>query len=94
MNSKQQELRAAAERRVAQRRGFQMHLTIYLLVNAGLWIIWYLAMPLINVGVPWPIFPTLGWGVGIVAHGLTTYWSLSGADDAAVEREMERLRGG
>src|SRR5688572_15711594 len=36
----------------------------YLAVMALLWLIWAVT----GAGYPWPIWPTLGWGVGIAAH--------------------------
>jgi hypothetical protein len=53
-----------AKARVASLRGFYVHLTIYLLVNAGLVTINMLTQH----GVWWWYWPALGWGIGLVAH--------------------------
>jgi predicted membrane channel-forming protein YqfA (hemolysin III family) len=82
------ELRHLAERRVAERFGFWSHLAIYLVVNGGL-----LALNLVtSPGRLWVIFPILGWGVGLAAHGFSVFASQSGVRDRAVEAEMQRLR--
>jgi len=42
---------------------------------------------------PWPVFPTLGWGIGLALNA----WDVYGRKDitaADVDREMEKLRGG
>src|SRR5262245_59948251 len=40
------------------------HLKTYLAVIALLWLIWLVT----GAGYPWPIWPMLGWGVGVFGH--------------------------
>jgi hypothetical protein len=55
--------RAVEERVLARRRGFMSHLFSYLLVNAFLFAINFLA------GGPWWfVWPLLGWGLGLAFH--------------------------
>jgi hypothetical protein len=49
-------------------RSFKAHATSYVLVIALLVTIWLLTMP---GGYFWPIWPALGWGIGLASHGLT-----------------------
>ena len=44
--------------------GWRTHLSSYLAAIAGLWLIWALT----GAGYPWPIWPMLGWGVGLLGH--------------------------
>lgn len=44
--------------------GWTAHLTSYLAVIAGLWLIWALT----GFGHPWPVWPMLGWGLGLLGH--------------------------
>jgi 2TM domain-containing protein len=85
------ELRRRAEARIEAREGFTGHLLIFLAVNALLWGIW--AFNGANLASPWPAFATVGWGIGLLAH----WWTVYGRDDrrreAAIQAEMERLRG-
>lgn len=85
-------LRAIAHNRVAQRRGFQLDLLLYVVINLALWALWFSVWPEDYGTFPWPILVTGGWAIGLLAHGMLTWWTLSGADDAAIEREMARLR--
>jgi hypothetical protein len=41
-------------------------------------------------GFFWPVFPFLGWGIGIVAH----WWAVFQMEpsEAQIEKEMRRLR--
>ena len=48
----------------AERREFAEHLRFYLSVMALLVVIWALT----GMGYFWPIWPIVGWGVGIVSH--------------------------
>ena len=63
-------LPATASRRVVTplghglRMSFQIHLTVYVLVNLMLIAIWALA----GGGYFWPVWPLLGWGVGLGGH--------------------------
>ena len=40
------------------------HVKTYLAVIALLWLIWLVT----GAGYPWPIWPMLGWGVGVIGH--------------------------
>lgn len=61
---------APAERRTAPLAmvGWRMHLVSYVAVIAGLWLIWALT----GADYPWPIWPMLGWGMGLLGHRTQT----------------------
>jgi hypothetical protein len=46
--------------------GTAIHAGVYLAVVVGLWVLWAVTGP----GHPWPLYPMLGWGTGVVAHAL------------------------
>ena len=48
---------------------FRTHLLVYFVINASLWVIWYLT----GSHYPWPLWPMMGWGVGVVFHYLFDY---------------------
>ncbi|MFW5691037.1 MAG: protein kinase domain-containing protein [Chloroflexota bacterium] len=87
----EQRIRRQVEKRIEERNDFYSHLAIYVAVNAMLWTIWAVA----GGGFPWPIFPTMGWGIGIVAH-YVSYWQEHGPGrlrrDEEIEREIRRER--
>ena len=92
------EIRQKAVQRVRAKKGFLTHLTVYLTVNAFLWIIWALtASGMFGMGVgmrswPWPIFATVGWGIGLVIHGVSTFAFHGGWEDSEVEKEVARMK--
>lgn len=77
--------RQAAIKRLEARRGFSIHLVVYLLVNAVLVAIWLTT----GRGYFWPIWPIAGWGIGLVAHrwAISSQRSISEDD---IRREMEK----
>ena len=76
-------------RQIIKRRHFYVHLAIYVAVNLMLIGIW----ALVGGGFPWFLFPLMGWGIGVVAHGATAFL-LANPDDVVLEREQRRLSGG
>lgn len=72
--------------RMAQARAsFKIHALTYAGVITLLWIIWALTTPNSYV---WPIWPTLGWGIGLASHGFGAY---SSGNENLVEREYRKL---
>jgi hypothetical protein len=67
--------REAEIRTVVRRQAeFYRHLIVYVLVIGLLWIINAVQYSRIDKAVPWyawwALFPTLGWGIGVLMHGL------------------------
>lgn len=83
-----EDLRTRAVRRVRKRADFRTHLLVYVVVNAFLVGIWAVATP---HAFFWPIFPILGWGIGVVLNAWDVYRP-DPVTEQAVAREMERLR--
>jgi hypothetical protein len=48
----------------ATRLRLDPHARTYLAVIALLWLIWLVT----GAGYPWPIWPMLGWGIGVIGH--------------------------
>ena len=84
---KERELWKLAKKRV----GFKRHLATYIVINSFLWLMWYFTDHNDDeMGVPWPIFPMLGWGVGIMFSFLGAY-VFNNHD--SVKKEYEKLKG-
>lgn len=67
------------------RADFKIHFTIYLIINGGLWLLW-----LFTGGVdsyPWPVWPSIGWGIGLIANYFTVY-----RFNRTAEKEYEKLK--
>jgi hypothetical protein len=77
---------------IAQKRaGFKSHLLTYVIVNAFLWALWYFtyARNTHNYSYPWPMWSTLGWGIGLAFHFAGAYIF---PEANSVEREYEKLK--
>ena len=75
-----------------KRASFKSHLLVYLLVNVFLWGIWYFSGNSDSGNhnrYAWPIWTTLGWGVGLMFHFLGAYVF---PRSNSVEREYVKLK--
>lgn len=83
-----QEAYKRAQKRVAAKLGFYIHLTVYLIVGIGL----------ISVNLNsaseylWVKWPLIGWGIGILLHALSVFvfYGKTLVTDKMIEKEMER----
>jgi len=79
-------LREQAVVRLRKKREFGAHLVAFVMVNAVLVVVWALT----EVGFFWPIFPLMGWGIGLVFHAWDTF--SREPTEAQIHREIMRLR--
>ncbi len=82
------ELRDRAVKNLKKRRDFHAHLLVYVLVNAFFVVIWAVTMP---GGFFWPLFPLVGWGIGVAMNAWDVYRGGEPAEDQ-VRAEMDRLQ--
>ena len=90
-----------ARRRVALKKGFFIHLLVFVLVNAGLYVLWQGAEWGLGDGAGWGrhhrvggFLPLWGWGLGLMIHGIVVLLRLQGEGltQRMVEREIEALK--
>ena len=60
---------AEALEHVRDIKGFYSHLVVYALGAVLIFLLWLVQ----GVSHPWFIWPILGWGIGIAAHGLSVF---------------------
>ena len=72
------------------KRSFVAGMAAYVIVNVFLWALWLFTKGDGGGGTPpWPIWVTLGWGIGMAFSG----WSVYGEKpitDADIDEEMRR----
>jgi hypothetical protein len=83
----EQEIRDQAIERLKKKRDFKTHVLMYVTVNAFLVVIWAVS----DSGFFWPIFPILGWGIGVVANAWEVY-GRKPISEEEIRREVDRLR--
>jgi hypothetical protein len=88
----EEELRKIARKRAKAKTAFYIHLIVYVVVNALLVLIWYFTSH--SSGLPWFVFPLVGWGIALVIHGITAFRgsSLDNMEDRMTERELAKLK--
>jgi len=80
-------LRERAVKRLKKRRDFYTHLLVYLLVNGFIVGIWAVT----GSGFFWPIFPMVGWGVGLVMNGWEAFRDEDFSEEQ-IQQEMARIQ--
>jgi len=86
-------LREQALRRLRKRRDFKTHLFAYLIINLLAWAVWVVIGVTSHSWWPWPLFMTLGWGIGVAFNAWDVYLRRP-ITEHELQREIERLRGG
>lgn len=77
---------------LAQKRvSFRNHLAVYIVVNLFFWVLWFITGAEIhNEGdMPWPVWPMVGWGIGVLLHFTGVYIN---AGNTSLEKEYEKLK--
>ncbi|MEN9539557.1 MAG: hypothetical protein RLZZ126_1792 [Pseudomonadota bacterium] len=75
-----------ARKRAGAKFGWYVHLTIYVLVNTGL----FLGSSLMFGHGRYSLGPLLGWGIGVAFHGISVF--VLGTGSAWRERMVQRER--
>ena len=81
------ELREEAIKRIKERREFYEHLVVYLIVNAGLILVWAVT----GAGYFWPGWILFGWGIGLAIHAWSALVPARPLTEDAIRKEMHRL---
>lgn len=80
------DLHDRAPGQLTKRRDLRGHVLIYLLVNTFLVVIWWVS----SGGFFWPVFPIIGWGIGVTMNAYDVYVAEDIPEDD-IQREMEHL---
>ena len=83
---KDQEVLQRIEKRVEEKLGFYTHLAVYILVNGLLIAINLITSP----GTYWFMWTLIGWGIGVLFHGLGVF--VFGEGTAIRERMIDAER--
>jgi multidrug transporter EmrE-like cation transporter len=81
--------------RIAKKRAqFKKHLASYIIINGFLWAVWFFTDGITEMndefnGVPWPIWTTLGWGIGLAFSYYNAYMDNRENDTM---REYQKLK--
>ena len=76
----------------SKRARFKKSFTVYVIVNIFLWALWFVTNDDHNFSrhhFPWPLWATLGWGLGMAFQYADAY--MNGSSNS-VEKEYEKLK--
>lgn len=85
------ELRRQAIRQIKKRRDFAAHAVVYALVNLVVWGVWVVVAVSSHSWWPWPVFVTLGWGIGLVMNAWDVFLRKP-ITEQELQREVGRLQ--
>ena len=76
-----------ARKRAGAKLGWYVHALVYVCVNV------MLALVSLTSGKTWAAYPAMGWGLGLLIHGLVVFFPTGGAGlyERLIEREREQL---
>ena len=76
-----------ARKRASAKLGWYIHALVYVCVNV------MLALLSLAGGKHWAVFPALGWGLGLVIHGVVVFFVTGGAGlhQRLIEQERAAL---
>jgi len=69
-----------------KRADFKKHILVYIVINAFLWAVWFFTTPM---GYIWPIWASLGWGIGLVFNYFDAYHL---STEEMTRKEYEKLK--
>jgi len=81
-------LREQAIAQLKKKRDFGVHLLVFFLVNGFLVVIWAMTDP---HGFFWPIFPIVGWGIGVVLNAWDVF-RRAGFTEQQINSEIKHLQ--
>lgn len=84
-------MRRRAIKRLEARRDFRIHASVYTVFMVFFTLIWVVS----GVGYFWPIWPMLGWGLGLGLHGLSLRWDNEPSEKEIADeaQKLRRIRG-
>ena len=84
-------LHEQALRRVKKRRDLKTHAFAYVVINVLLWAVWAAVGATSGAWFPWPLWVTLGWGIGLAFNAWDVFFRRPITEED-IRREMDRLR--
>ncbi len=78
-----------AKKRVQAKFGFFTHLTVYILVNSFLMTMNFVQ----SQEVIWSVWPLVGWGIGLLFHGLSVlaFPGIENIKEKMIQKEMNKF---
>lgn len=78
-------------KKAKKRVEFKRHLSTYVIMNSFFWALWFFTgRHEGSHGMPWPVWPMIGWGIGIAFHFMGAFVFDNRFE--SIEKEYEKLK--
>lgn len=86
----EEDIERIARKRAGAKLGWYVHATIFVVVNLGMFAFAYFGF----ARRPWSVAPVLGWGAGLLLHGISVFILANGSPlrERMLQRERDRLQ--
>lgn len=91
----EEEMEKIARQRVEAKKGFFIHLLMYIVVNLFLVFVWWFTSGPGNY--PWFVWVIAGWGVGVIANAIAVFIGPkhgSNWESREIKKEIENMKKG
>ncbi len=86
-----EEIMNMAKKRVEAKKGFFIHLGMYVVINVFLFLVWFFLAG--GPGsYPWFLWVIFGWGIGVVANAISVFMHSSSWEQREIQKEVDRLK--
>jgi uncharacterized protein (DUF486 family) len=89
----EEEMQKVARQRVEAKKGFFIHLLMYVVINAFLVFIWWMTTG--GNDYPWFLWVIGGWGIGVIANAIAVFVGPKHGSEweaREMDKEMENLK--
>ena len=89
----EEEMQKVARQRVEAKKGFFIHLLMYVVINAFLVFIWWMTTG--GNGYPWFLWVIGGWCIGVIANAIAVFVGPKHGSEweaREMDKEMENLK--
>lgn len=86
----EEDIERIARKRAGAKLGWYVHATIFVVVNLGMFAFAYFGF----ARRPWSVAPVLGWGAGLLLHGISVFILANGSPlrERMLQRQHDRLQ--
>jgi len=88
-----EEIMSMAKKRVEAKKGFFVHLSMYVIINLFLFLLWFFFAGGPH-GYPWFLWVLFGWGIGVAANAVAVFMTPQGSswEQKEIQKEIDRLK--
>jgi len=89
----EEEIMSMARKRVEAKKGFFVHLSMYIIINLFLFLLWFFVAGGPHA-YPWFLWVLFGWGIGVAANAVAVFVTPHGSnwEQKELQKEIDKLK--